>query len=87
MLNAPANSKADNYKMIASFTYQDGSISDFEATLLVELQELVGNQGSLAQSIDEKMENANTRKFKEISTEIIKLNPKEESYGNKIKQG
>ncbi|HAB61837.1 MAG TPA: hypothetical protein DCE48_14290 [Lachnospiraceae bacterium] len=81
---APANSKDDTYNMIASFTYQDGNISDFEATMLVELLELAGNQNSLAQRIDEIMENANTRKFKEISTEIIKLNPKDESIGYEL---
>lgn len=81
---APVNSKDDTYNMIASFTYQDGSISDFEATMLVELLELAGNQNSLAQRIDEIMENANTRKFKEISTEIIKLNPKDESIGYEL---
>lgn len=80
----PANKEDNSYKMIASFTYQDGDISDYEATMLVELLEQVDNQDSLSQRIDEIMENANTRKFKEISTEIIKLSPKDKSIGYEL---
>ncbi|MCL2807222.1 MAG: protein kinase [Coriobacteriia bacterium] len=78
---APANKLDETYAMIAGFTYEDGDISEYEAIMLVSLLVQIGNQQMLPQRIDEIVINANTRKFREISTEIIKLDPSKESIG------
>jgi len=61
------------YDKIADFTYKDGYISEYEAALLVSLLQRINNNDLLPERIDEIMINADTRKFKEISVEIIKL--------------
>lgn len=64
----------DTYAKIVSFTYRDDdSISEYEAALLVNLLQRINNTELLAERIDEIMRNANTRNFRGISTEIIKL--------------
>jgi len=61
------------YDKIADFTYKDGYISEYEAALLVSLLQRINNNDLLPERIDEIMINADTRKFKEISVEIINL--------------
>ena len=78
---ATGNRVNDTYAEIASFTYQDGDISEYEAELLVSLLGKVNNQNLLPQRIDEIMRYANTRKFKEISTDIISLGNVNNSIG------
>jgi serine/threonine protein kinase len=73
---APANQVDATYEKIAGFTYSDKSgddISEYEASLLVGLLEQVNNSDKLPGRVDEIMKHANTRKFKDISSEIIKL--------------
>jgi len=79
---APANRINETYEKIAGFTYRDGGdISDVEAAMLVSLLERIDNQNLLPERVDEIMRNANTRRIKEISTEIVKLDATEESIG------
>lgn len=74
----------DTYAMIAGFTYRDGDISEFEAEMLVALLLKVNNVNLLPQRIDEIMQHANTRKYKEISTEIVKLDGVNDSIGYEL---
>ncbi|MDR2492356.1 MAG: protein kinase [Coriobacteriales bacterium] len=78
---APPNSADGIYTQIARFTYSDGDISEYEAAMLVSLLRKVNNNSLLPQRVDEIMQKANTRKFKEISTEIVKLNVTGDSIG------
>lgn len=70
----------DVYRRISSFTYSDGDIDEQEAALLVSLLEKRRNRIS-GQYIDEIMQYANTRKFREISVEIMKLDVSADSTG------
>jgi serine/threonine protein kinase len=78
---APHNRVDEVYAMIASFTYQDGDISEYEAKMLVDLLVQIDNYNLLPERIDEIMSNANNRRFKEISTDVIRLDPIGESVG------
>ena len=78
---APANKVDETYERIASFTYKDGEISEYEAKMLVNLLERIDNNKLLSKRIDEIVKNANPRKFKEISIEIMRLGPVEDSIG------
>ncbi len=78
---APANRVDEVYKKIARFTYTNSDISEYEATMLVELLEQINNNTLLPEHIDEIMREANTKRFKEISTEIVKLDVTDESIG------
>lgn len=83
---ASPNKVDDTYAKIVSFTYRDDdSISEYEAAMLVDLLLRMNNTELLAARIDEIMRNANTRNFRGISTEIIKLNDvSDESVGYKL---
>ncbi|HOP93734.1 MAG TPA: protein kinase [Acetivibrio thermocellus] len=81
---APAGRVDEIYDKIADFTYKDGYISEYEAALLVSLLQRINNNDLLPERIDEIMINADTRKFKEISVEIIKLEGGEESAGYEL---
>lgn len=78
---APANKIDETYQKISGFTYDDGDISEYEAIMLVRLLAQINNKNLLPERIDEIMRNANTKKFKEISTEIVKLDTADESIG------
>lgn len=78
---ATAGRVDDIYKEIAKFTYKDGNISDYEAEMLVTLLEKMNSDKLLPERIDEIMQHANTRKFKEISNEIVKLGEVNDSVG------
>lgn len=78
----PDNKLERTYSMISSFTYSsDGDIDEQEAALLVNLLNKSGRQELIANSVNEIMEYANTRKFKEISGEIMKLENTAECTG------
>lgn len=78
---ASANKADETYAKIAGFTYKDGDISEYEAAMLVELLGQTNHKKLLPKRIDEIMQNANTKNFKEISTELLKLEPVDESIG------
>ncbi len=78
---ATGNNVNDMYEEIASFTYLDGDISEYEAELLVSLLMEVNNQNLLPQRVDEIMQHANARNFKKISTDIISLGNVNNSIG------
>lgn len=82
--SAPTGRTDDVYAMIAAFTYEDGDISEYEAEMLVELLRQVDRSDLLQYRIDEIMQHANTKKFKEISTEIVKLENVENSIGYEL---
>lgn len=81
---AAASSVDETYEKIARFTYKDGDISEYEAEMLVSILEKVSNSNLLPQRIDEIMQHANTRKFKEISTEIVKFDGVNGSIGYEL---
>lgn len=81
LTTAPAGRVDEIYAQVASFTYQDGEISEYEAEMLVAQLEKLNNLKLLPQRIDEIMQHASTRNFKEISTEIVKLDGVEGSAG------
>lgn len=83
---APAGQINATYEKIAAFTYQGNDISEYEAAMLVELLQRVGNKSQLPGRVDEIMRYANTRKFKEIVTEIIRLGDVENSVGYELAQ-
>jgi serine/threonine protein kinase len=75
----------DTYANIASFTYKDGGdISEYETAMLVSLLQQRGNANLMPARVDEIMRHANTRKFKDISSEIIKLDVAGESIGHDL---
>lgn len=71
---APNGKTDDTYSKIAAFTYSDGDIDEQEAAMLVDLLGKMSNSEYMCRYIDELMQNANTKNFKEISTDIVKLN-------------
>lgn len=78
---ASAERVDDTYARISKFTYENGDISDYEATMLVKLLTQIDNKELLNERVDEIMRNANTREFKEITTEIVKLDATDKSIG------
>lgn len=81
---APANKEDSTYEEIVGFTYKDGSISEYEAAMLADVLKQIDNPELLPERIDEIMKHANTRRFKEISTEIVKFDLDDESDGYKL---
>lgn len=85
MINTAAAGRIEEtYEKIAAFTYQDGDISEYEAEMLVALLQKLNSNQLLPRRVDEIMQHANTRKFKEISTEILKLDGAEGSVGYRL---
>ena len=79
----PNSGFGDVYRKISEFTYLDGEIDEQEAALLVSL--LDKRKSSISeQYIDEIMQFADPRKFKEISSEIMKLDIEEAGLGHKF---
>lgn len=81
LATAPANQKNNTYEKIAAFTYRDNAISEYEAEMLVALLQRLGNDSHLPEYVDEIMQNADTRRFKEVSTQIVKLGEVSGSIG------
>lgn len=82
MKTVPDNKMEETYFNISGFTYSsDGDIDEQEAAMLVSLISKTGSQKITVQAVDEIIQYANTRKFKEISSEIVKLDVQENSDG------
>lgn len=72
----------DTYDKIVGFTYQNnGSISDYEAAMLVDILTQMGDYDHLSERVDEIMLNADTSSFKAVSSEIVKLDVTDECIG------
>ena len=81
---APGGRQDSTYKMISGFTYEDGDIDDKEAGLLVKLLKKMEGSEQLNAHIDEIMQQGNPKNFKEITSEIMTIEPATESDGYKI---
>lgn len=86
IITAPAGQVNTTYEKIAAFTYKGNEISEYEAVMLAELLQKVNNSSLLPERVDEIMQHADTRKFKEISTEIVKLGEVNDSIGYELAQ-
>lgn len=84
MKTAPSGKMDDTYSMIAAFTYSDGDIDEQEAIMLLELLGRMSDSEHMSGYIDEIMQNANTKNFKEISTGILKLDAEYECTGYEL---
>lgn len=83
--SATANTVDSTYDKIVSFTYQNnGNISDYEATMLVELLMQIGNYDNLPKRVDDIMLYADPGNFKAISSEIVKLDVSDECTGYEL---
>lgn len=83
--SASKNTVDSTYEKIAGFTYKkNGSVSDYEAAMLVEILTQIDNSEKLPERIDEIMLNADTSKFKAISTEIVKFDVDSECAGYEL---
>lgn len=83
--SSPSNAVDDTYSKIAEFTYQNnGSISDYEASMLVDILLKINDKDKLPERVDEIMLNADTSKFKEISTDVVRLDVVENSIGYEL---
>lgn len=83
---APAGQVNNIYDKIATFTYNGNDISEYEAAMLTELLQQVNSGSLLPGRVDEIMQHADTRRFKEISTEIVKLGDVKDSVGYELAQ-
>lgn len=86
IITAPPNQINSTYEKIAAFTYRGNDISEYEAVMLTELLQKVDNSSRLAERVDEIMQHANTKKFKEISTDIVRLGTVNDSIGYELAQ-
>ena len=84
MITAPSGKTNDTYSMIAAFTYSDGDIDEQEAAMLMELLGDMSDSEHMCGYIDEIMQNANTKNFKEISTGIVKLGTEYDCAGYEL---
>lgn len=83
--SAAANKVDDTYDKIVSFTCKNnGSISDYEATMLVDLLTQVGNYSKLPERVDEIMQHADASSFKAISSEIVRLEVYDKCIGYEL---
>lgn len=83
---APSNQIDNTYEKIAQLTYNGNDISEYEATMLVELLQKINDNSQLPSRVDEIIQHGNTRAFKEISTEIVKLGNVNDSIGYELAQ-
>lgn len=81
---APSNQLGVTYDKVVKFTYAEDDISEYEVALLVELLQKVSDEKLLPQRVDEIVQHVNARKFRESSTEIIKLGRVENSVGYEL---
>lgn len=84
METTPSGRMDETYSMIAKFTYSDGGIDEQEASMLLELLKDMSASEHMGQYIDEIMQYANTKKFKEISTDIVKLGVEYDCVGYEL---
>ena len=81
---APTNRVADTYDEIAKFTYSNnGTISDYEAAMLVELLQEAGGI-PLGERIDEIMMHADSNSFKSIVSNVVTLDAGDDSVGYEL---
>lgn len=78
---APADQANSVYEKIAAFIREDNTISEYEAGMLVELLQSLDDDRYLPKYVDEIMQYADTRRFREISAEIVKLEKISDSIG------
>lgn len=82
---APANQVDDTYDEIVSFTYADnGSISSDEAAMLVDILTRLRDNERLPERVDEIMLHADKSSFRDISSEIVKLDVTGECIGYEL---
>ena len=84
MKTAPNGKANDTYSMISAFTYSDGDIDEQEAVMLLKFLEDMSDNEHTAEYIDQIMQNANTKNFKEISTGIVKLGAEYDCIGYEL---
>lgn len=84
MKTAPNGQADDTYTMISAFTYSDGDIDEQEASMLLSFLDEMNNDEHTAAYIDEIMQNANTKNFKEISVGIVKLGKEYDCAGYEL---
>ena len=81
---APANKTAEIYDKIFQFVHtNNGTISDYEASLLVTLLQKMGGNNMEAH-VDAIMMYADANSFKNISTDVVKLNVTGKSAGYEL---
>lgn len=83
MKTVPVGKADETYSMIAKFTYSDGDIDEQEAQMLLELLDGMSSN-YIGDYIDEIMQNANTKSFKEISKGIVKLDDEYDCVGYEL---
>lgn len=82
---APANRVRDTYDRIVNFTYQNnGSISDYEAAMIVDILTQLRDDSRLPERVDEIMLYADTSSFRAVSSEIVKLDVTDECTGYEL---
>lgn len=83
---APASQVNSEYDKIAQFTYagEENDISEYDAALLVDLLQQIDSRRLLPERVDEIVQNANSKKLKEISIEIVKLGEVPDSMGYQL---
>lgn len=81
---APAGQLDETYDRVAKFTYENDDISEYEVALLVDMLDKVSNKKRLPQRVDEIVKHMNSRKFREASTEIMRLGEVEDSVGYEL---
>lgn len=84
MRTAPNGRADDTYSMILKFTYSDGDIDEQEADMLIDLLGNMYGSEHIGEYIDEIMLNANIKKFKEVSTGIVKLDAEYDCTGYQL---
>lgn len=87
MIKTASASKFDEtYRKISGFVYSDGDIDEQEAAMLINLLSEKDSGDISPEYVDEIMKYANSRKFKEISKEIMKLDVSGSSTGYQLAQ-
>ena len=81
---APANKREATYNQIVEFTYSNnGSISDYEATMLADLLPEL-DRAQLGKRVDEIMIHADSSSFRSIVTDLVKLDVSGDSVGYEL---
>lgn len=81
LTTAPADRANSIYEKIAAFIREDNVISEYEAGMLAELLQSLDDHSQLPEYVDEIMQYADARRFREISAEIVRLGKVDDSIG------
>lgn len=81
---APKIKAVGVYNDIIEFSHMDSEISEYEADMLVRLLTKVNDDSILADKVDEIMKYADAKKFKNITTSIMRLGTVKNSVGYEI---